>query len=286
MNRLPISAVVLTHNEERNIEDCLKSVCGWIDDIFVVDSGSTDGTLAIVKRYTNKVYFHPFQTHSKQWKWALQNTPTRNKWILGIDADQRITEELAHEMVNIFSNVEKMRNVDGFYLNRKQYFMERWIKHGGYYPRYLLKLFRKDKVIVDVNELMDHHFYVQGKTAKFKGAFIEENKNETLDFWSMKHIKYASLQAQGEVGGLDTKIIKPSLFGNWDQRRLLMKNIWIRLPLFIRPFIYFLYRYFFRLGFLDGKEGLIFHYLQGFWYRFLVDAKIYEYKKRLKDNHK
>ena len=277
--KIPISIIILTYNEEANIEACLRSIAEWAGEIFVVDSGSTDKTLELVRKYTDRVYFHPFNTHSRQWDWALKYLPVRNEWVLGIDADQRITNELAREIVILFSDMRKMECVDGFYLKRKQYFMGKWIRHGGYYPRYLLKLFRISKVRADVRELMDHHFYVNGKTSKLKNDFIEENKKEVLAFWAAKHIQYASLQAQEELHGLGRGIIGSSLFGNSDQRRLLLKKIWVRLPLFIRPFIYFIYRYFFRVGFLDGKEGLIFHFLQGCWYRFLVDAKIYEMKK-------
>ena len=276
MTKLPLSVMILTFNEEKNIEDCLKSVYEWADEICVIDSGSKDDTLQIVNNYTDKVCFHKFETHSKQWEWGLRNVTVRNDWVLGIDADQRITEELADELKELFLNGSAIENIDGFYLKRKQYFMGKWIKHGGYYPRYLLKLFRINKVQVDVGELMDHHFYVLGNTSRLNNDFIEENKNEDINFLTTKHNHYASLQAEETFHNRNKCIINPSLFGNWDQRRLFMKNIWVRLPIFIRAFLYFIYRYVIRLGFLDGKEGLIFHSLQGFWYRFLVDAKIYE----------
>lgn len=157
--------------------------------------------------------------------------------------------------------------------------MGRWIKYGTYYPRYLLKLFRIDKVFLDERELMDHHFYVEGKTCKLKYDFIEDNRKEILDFWIDKHNRYASMQAREEIEGDYAPLLRASFFGNQDERRLWFKRIWIHLPLFIRPLLYFCYRYFIRMGFLDGKEGLIFHFLQGFWYRFLVDAKIYEMRR-------
>jgi hypothetical protein len=190
-----------------------------------------------------------------------------------------VTSELAREIAAIFDRNEDQ--CEGYYLKRRQIFSGKWIKHGGYYPFYLLKLFKKDRVKVEERELMDHHFYVDGTKRKLKSDLIERNhKEENLSFWIDKHNRYATLQAIEEVSKGDETKNRISFFGDKDQRTLWLKNkLWRKLPLFIRPFLYFIYRYVFRLGFLDGKEGFIFHFLQGFWYRFLIDAKIYEYKK-------
>ncbi len=278
--RLPISVIILTYNEGKNIEKCLESVYEWVDEIFIVDSGSIDKTLEITKTYTDKIYYHSFETHSKQWAWALNNLPIKNQWVLGLDADQVITPELADEMSRIFINKE-IDKYHGYYIKRRQIFLGKWIRHGGYYPYYLLKLFKKDCVKIEEKELIDHHFYVNGNTGKFKNDLIEWNRKEDdLSFWIDKHNRYATLQAIEEIYLRDKPDDKSSLFGNKDQRTLWLKNkIWRRLPLFIRSFLYFIYRYFFRLGFLDGVEGLIFHLLQGFWYRFMVDVRIWEMKR-------
>lgn len=279
--KLPLSVIILTSNEEKNIDDCLKSVHRLADEIFIVDSGSQDETLKIVKTYTKKINYHSFDTHSKQWQWALNNLPIKNQWVLGLDADQIITPELADEISRILIN-NKMNKKDGYYIKRRQIFMGRWIKHGGYYPYYLLKLFKKGCVKIEEGELIDHHFYVNGNTGKLKNDLIEWNRKEDdLSFWIDKHNRYATLKAIEECSHINEHDNNGNFFGNKDQRTLWLKNkIWNRLPRLIRPFIYFIYRYIFRLGFLDGKEGLIFHFLQGFWYRFLVDAKIYELRKQ------
>jgi len=209
---------------------------------------------------------------------ALNNLPIKNQWVLGLDADQIITPELADEIGRSFIS-NKMDKYEGYYIKRRQIFLGKWIRHGGYYPYYLLKLFKKDCVKVEEKET-DHHFYVNGKTGKLKNDLIEWNRKDDLSFWIDKHNRYATLQALEEISQKKEFYSRGSLFGNKDERTLWLKSkIWRRLPLFIRSFLYFLYRYFFRLGFLDGKEGLIFHFLQGFWYRFLVDSKIYELKK-------
>jgi len=272
-NRLSI--IILTYNEEKNIEKCLRSLKDLNAPIYIIDSFSNDATESIAKSFGAAFITHPFETHVKQWKFALELPQIDTEWILGLDADQELTAELVVEIKSLLAH-HPIEN--GFYLNRRNYFLNQWIKHGGYYPRYLLKLFRKNAVYLDENELMDHHFYVKGKTSKLTFDIIENNLKEDLSFWISKHNKYAALQAEEELNR--QIIVRGNLLGNQDQKRIYLKNLWNKMPLFIRPFVYFCYRYFFQLGFLDGKNGLIFHFLQAFWYRFLVDAKIYELKNK------
>jgi len=272
---LPISAIILTYNEEKNVGLSLQSLTGWIDDIFVVDSGSTDTTLAIAERYGANAVHHPFETHARQWAWALENLPVKHEWILGLDADQRVTPELREELIQLFTlGRSKLREIDGLYVKRRQIFRGQWIRHGGYYPKYLLKLFRQAKAQADEHDLVDHHFYVAGNTAKLRGDIIEDNQKENdITAWIEKHNHYAVLHAREELLRRNgaTWPIQPALFGSPDQHAAWLKQRWYGLPLYIRPVLYFFYRYFLRLGFLDGKQGFIFHFLQGFWYRLLVD---------------
>ena len=277
--RLPLAVIVLTYNEELNLPACLESLDGLDCELFVVDSGSTDGTVSIARQHGARVLSHPFESHAKQWRWALQHVPTSAPWLLGLDADQRLTPELRQELVQLFGDgADPPRGVDGFYINRRQVFRGHWIRHGGYYPKYLLKLFRSRAVYVDDRDLMDHHFYVKGRVAKLRADLVEANlKEDDIGFWIEKHNHYAVLHAREELikrtaGG--QLPIQPSLIGGPDQRTLFLKLVWYRLPLYVRPFLYFVYRYVFRLGFLDGKQGFIFHVLQGFWYRLLVDINL------------
>jgi len=285
---LPITAIILAYNEEKNIEECLLSVKDWAGEIFIVDSGSKDKTLEIAARYEVNIKKHEFETHSKQWAWALKNLRINNKWILGLDADQRLTNEIREEIRDLFETKrDVLSNIDGFYINRRQVFRGKWIKHGGYYPKYLLKLFKINSVVIDENDLVDHHFYVNGTTAKLSNDLIEQNlKEDSIYFWTEKHNSYAKLLANEELksegNGLSNKN-RPSVFGNPDERSIWTKGIWGKLPLYIRPFIYFIYRYIFRLGLLDGKEGFVFHFLQAFWFRLLVDINIEEMRKKEKD---
>jgi glycosyltransferase involved in cell wall biosynthesis len=279
-----LSVILLTYNEEANLPACLESLTGLNCEIFVVDSGSIDSTREIATQFGATVVKHSFEGHTKQWNWALQNLPILTGWVLGLDADQRLTPELAAELHRLFT-LERVRltQVDGFYINRRQVFRGKWIRHGGYYPKYLLKLFRRERVKTDLNDLVDHHFYVEGRVAKLRHDLIEENKRENdISFWIEKHNHYAALLASEEFlyrKNGRRKPIEPSLMGNPDQRTLWRKQLWYRFPLFVRPFLYFLYRYLVRLGFLDGKEGFIFHFLQAFWFRLLVDIKLEELER-------
>lgn len=278
---IPITFIVLTRNEERNLDACLKSVAGWAKECFVVDSGSTDGTVKIAELYNAKVIAHQFETHAKQWQWALENLPITTQWILALDADQRVTKELRDEISEMLKDEN---NVAGFFIKRRQIFRGRWIRHGGYYPKYLLKLFRRDQVWLDEADLVDHHFRVRGKTAKLNSDIVEDNKNESdISVWIDKHNRYATLQAlenMQKTDGAQKPALKASFWGPPDERSLWLKRLWNGLPLYFRPCIYFLYRYILRLGFLDGKEGFVFHFLQAFWYRLLVDIKLDELRQQ------
>ena len=278
-DRAPVTLLVLTFNEERNLPACLESVAGWAADTVVVDSGSTDRTVAIAEEHGARVVVHPFETHARQWQWALANVPLATAWVLALDADQRLMPELRDE---ITERLKRPGDATGFFLNRRQIFRGRWIRHGGYYPKYMLKLFRRDSVSVDDTELVDHHFQVSGPTATLRYDMIEDNRNEaSIAGWVEKHNRYAALQARQDVlrAAATDRSAAGSVAGestsprgaNPDERTRHQKRLWARLPLFVRPFLYICYRYIFRLGFLDGKEGFIFHVFQGFWYRLLVD---------------
>ena len=278
-DRAPVTLLVLTFNEERNLPACLESVAGWVTDMFVVDSGSTDRTVAIAEKHGARVVVHPFETHARQWQWALANVPLTTGWVLALDADQRLMPELRDE---ITERLKRPGDATGFFLNRRQIFRGRWIRHGGYYPKYMLKLFRRDSVSVDDTELVDHHFRVSGPTANLRHDMIEDNRNEaSIAVWLEKHNRYAALQARQDVlraSATDRSLVAspagestPPRGANPDERTRHLKRLWARLPLFVRPCLYLCYRYIFRLGFLDGKQGFIFHVLQGFWYRLLVD---------------
>jgi glycosyltransferase involved in cell wall biosynthesis len=278
---VPVTVVVLTFNEARNLTACLASVTGWADRVFVVDSGSTDETIAIAQAAGASVATHPFETHARQWAWALESLPLTTSWVLGLDADQRLTPELRQAIADCIGTPEADHGARGYYLRRRQVFRGRWIRHGGYYPKYLLKLFRREYVRLDPSELVDHHFHVDGPVATIAADLIEDNRNEaTIADWTAKHNRYAVLQARQEWAARTAAGSVPwtNVFGTPDTRTRWLKDCWARLPLFVRPCLYVFYRYIVRVGFLDGKQGFIFHVLQAFWYRLLVDINLDEIK--------
>jgi len=271
--KLSISVIILTYNEEIHLERLLKNIADWADEIFVVDSYSTDNTVQIAKRYGCKIVQHSFENQAQQFNWALENLDIKNEWILRLDADEYLTEELKEEIKKLLRNTNLIQkyestNINGFYIKRRVYFMGRWIKHGGYYPIWFLRLFKKGKAKPEQRAMDEHIVLLEGRAERLKNDFIDDNKKGLSD-WIQKHNNYASREA-ADV-----------LRGDYGTKK---KKIYYRLPLFCRVFLYFFYRYFIRLGFLDGKEGLIFHFLQGFWYRFLIDAKIYEARKQKLEN--
>jgi glycosyltransferase involved in cell wall biosynthesis len=279
MTRQPISlaVVVLTFNEEANLAACLASVQGWASECVVVDSGSTDRTCDIAYERSATVVTHAFESHAAQWEWALSSLQLQSEWILALDADHRVTPELRDSLIEQLTASDD--SCSGYFVARRQVFRGRWIRHGGYYPKYLLKLFRRGRARVG-DDLVDHHFLVTGKVGRLDGDLIEDNRNELRIFdWTEKHNRYARRQAADELARERAGLGHGRFFGTPDERVLWMKHLWAQLPLFIRPVGYFVYRYLFRLGFLDGKEGFVFHVLQAFWYRLLVDINIEELRQ-------
>lgn len=274
------SFIILTYNEEIHLPRLLNSIRNLNAPIYILDSGSTDKTIEIAKSFNAEILYNPFENHPKQWDFALNHFKVTTPWIIGLDSDHIVAEELFNQLKN-FSNKSVREEVDGIYFNRKNYFKGKWIRHGGYFPKFLLKMFRTGKGHSDLNENMDHRFLVEGKTEIWKTGFlIEENlKENQISFWISKHNRYSDLVAQEEVermNSLRIQSIHPKMFGTPDERTAFLKNVWWKLPLFVRPILYFTYRFIFQLGFLDGKQGWIFHFLQGFWFRLVVDIKIGE----------
>lgn len=276
MNKIPVTAIILTLNEEKNISECLRSIENLLDEILIIDSGSADSTIEIAKQFTDKVFFHTFENYAKQRNWALEKLPISNEWILNLDADHRVTAELIEEFRNLFAKGIP-KDVSGFLISRRTIFMGKWIKHGGHYPTYHSNCFRRGFGNCE-DKLYDQHFLVKGNLMKLKGDIIDIITDSLTNF-TLRHNNWSTLEAVYQLTAKNnTKVVNANFFGHTIQRRRGLKSFYEKFPLFIRPFLYFVQRYILRLGFLDGKEGLIFHFLQGFWFRFLIDAKVFEIK--------
>ncbi|MEW6602150.1 MAG: glycosyltransferase family 2 protein, partial [Nitrospirota bacterium] len=162
MNTLPLSIIILTYNEARNIRRCLESVKNLSNHIFIVDSYSTDGTLDVAREYTDRIYQHRFENQAMQFNWAIDNLPLETEWIMRLDADERLTPELGSELTSILDTVADQ--VNGLYIKRRVYFMGRWIRHGGYYPVWLLRVFRKGHARCEIKDMDEHIAVTQGRT--------------------------------------------------------------------------------------------------------------------------
>lgn len=276
------SFIILTYNEEIHLPRLLKSIAGLNASTYILDSGSTDKTMQLAERFGAVVKVNLFENHPKQWDYALKNFHIKTPWIIGLDADQIVTSELS-EILSEFDDC-KYKDINSIYFNRKNYFQGSWIRFGGYYPIYLLKMFRTGIGYSDLNENMDHRFIVPGKSVVWKkGHILEENlKENDINFWFQKHERYSDLIAHEEIERMQNRRIqslKPNLLGNPDERKAWLKRLWWKLPLGIRPYIYYGFRMIFQLGFMDSKKSRQFHYLQGLWFRKLVDKKIVKLKR-------
>ncbi|MBB6004494.1 glycosyltransferase family 2 protein [Arcicella rosea] len=277
-----ISVIILTFNEEKHIKRCIESLLLFTDKIFIVDSGSTDKTIQIAESLGAKITFQPWVNHAVQINFAIQNTPFKTEWYMRIDADEYVLPELAEEIKNELIKIPN--TINGIYIKRRVFFMNRWIKHGAYYPIWLLRIWRHGMATCEQRWMDEHIKLFSGLTMQFKNDFVDHNLNN-LTWWTQKHNIYAInevidlLNIKYDFRNFES--VEPNFFGSQEQRTRFLKVKYASIPLFIRPIIYFLYRYIFRLGFLDGKQGFIWHFLQGFWYRFLVDAKVYEVYHRV-----
>ncbi len=275
-----LSVVILTKNEEANLPATLASLRELDAEVFVVDSYSTDRTVAIAQQAGCKVFEHPFENQAQQLNWALQNLPITTPWLMRLDADERLTPELVEELKQVLPQTPE--DITGYQIKRRVFFMGRWIRHGGYYPTWLLRIWRTGLGRCEQRNMDEHIVLSRGKIANLQHDIIDENQ-KGLSFWTDKHNRYADREVKdflGVISNTNDDLLQGGQLSQASRRRWVKSNLYARSPLFFRALLYFLMRYTIGLGFLDGIEGLVFHFLQGFWYRFLVDAKIYELQKK------
>jgi glycosyltransferase involved in cell wall biosynthesis len=278
---MDISVIILTYNEELHIKRTIENVKKFTDQIFIVDSFSTDKTTEIAQSLNAQIYQNKWENnYAKQFNWALDNLPIKSRWILRLDADEYLTSELIEELVNRLPNVSY--DTTGILLKRRHYFLGKWVKHG-LYPVKLLRIFIYGEGRCELRWMDEHIQLFSGKTVEFKYDFIDDNLNN-IGWWVNKHNNYATREAvdlldiEYGIFGYSKNDFEKKIGVQAEEKRK-KKYLYIRLPLFIRAFVYFFYRYLIKLGFIDGTIGFIFHFLQGLWYRTLVDCKLFEIKK-------
>jgi glycosyltransferase involved in cell wall biosynthesis len=265
------AVILLSFNSEDTLGATLSRARLLSDEIFVVDSGSRDRTLEIARAAGAAVFEHPFEHYGAQRNWAIDNLPITRAWQLHLDADEWMDDRL----VEAIRALPDDPTHSGYFLPRYVKFLGRILRHGGMNPTWHMRLFRTGAGRCEERKYDQHFLLLNGASAKLAGEIIDDNRM-SLSEWTARHNRWAD----NEVAELDclpeAGRIQPDAHGNPIQRKRFLREKYNRLPLFIRPFLLFGYRYFLRLGFLDGKEGFIYWVLQTFWFRFLVDAKIWE----------
>ena len=280
---LDLSVIILTYNEELHIRRCLENVCPIAKDVFVIDCFSKDKTCDIASEFKNvQVLKHAWPTtkYAGQFNWALENAPINTKWILRLDADEYLLQETLKEAEEKLPSLPS--NVTGIVMKRRHIFMDRWVKRG-IYPVKLLRFFQFGKGFCE-QRLMDEHIQLsEGESVELDNDFCDHNLNN-LSWFCHKHVDYAVREA---VDLLDIELNLTGVALTDESKQIseqanskrMKKHKYAKQPLFFRSFAYFIYRYVLKRGFLDGKEGFLFAFIQGWWYRTLVDANILACKK-------
>ena len=281
-----LSVITLAHNEAIHIARAIRSVSGIASQVFVVDAFSTDGTVEIARAAGAHVVQHEFVNYARQFQWALDNLPIETEWVMRLDADEAITPELAAEIERRLPELPD--DVTGVVLKLGYVFMGRRIEHGARWLR-LLRITRRGAARIEQRWMDEHMILLRGRSVAFEQRMFDHNLKD-LTFFTDKHNRYATREALDilirnhrlldmEAGPSVERASTQMVLKRWIKER-----IYNRAPFWLGPFAYFLYRYFARLGFLDGREGLIYHFLQGFWYRFLVGAKVVQFEQAFSAN--
>jgi len=280
-----LAVLILTFNEERHIARALESVAPFASEVFVIDCFSTDRTVEIARSLGAVVLSNPWTSHARQFQWGLDNAPITADWIMRLDADEVVEPDLADEILGKLPGLAA--DITGVDLKRGHIFLGRWIRHGGRYPLILTRIWRRGQARIE-DRWMDEHIVIrQGRTVLFDAPFFDHNLND-LSFFTAKHNGYATREAADVLGrryglfrqGLD--LSREALPRHASVKRFIKDHMYNRLPFPVAVLGYFLFRYIGQLGFLDGREGLVYHVLQGCWYRFLVGAKVLEFDRSIR----
>ncbi|MEQ8387304.1 MAG: glycosyltransferase family 2 protein [Alphaproteobacteria bacterium] len=279
-----LTVIILTYNEEKHLARALASVRPVAARIVVVDSHSNDATCRIARDAGADVLQHDFVNQAQQFNWALENAGVTTGWVMRLDADEVVEDDLAREIEARLGALGP--EIAGIRLRRKHIFLGRWIRWGGRYPVTLLRLWRNGAARSEQRWMDEHIVLLRGRVVTFRGGFADHNLNDITAF-TEKHNRYATREAveiinqryglfpRDEIMTAGNKLSGPAL------KRYLKENVYNVAPAVLNATLYFIWRYFLLLGFLDGKPGFIYHFLQGYWYRVLVEAKVFELERAL-----
>lgn len=272
-----LTTIILTYNEEKNIANAINSVKEISKRIVVVDSYSNDKTVEIAKSLGAEIYQNKWINYSKQFQFALTHININTQWIFRLDADEIISIDASKE-INTICEENKDTDINGIVVRFEVNFLGKSLKHGGIYPFKKLLVFKKDKGYIEDRSMDEHIILTEGKSVELKNDSFHRDYKD-LSSWIDKHNKYSSREVEDYFNNNNKG--SNQLNKSAKIKRFVKMNIYYKLPLGTRAHLYFLYRYYFKLGFLDGKEGKIFAFMQAYWYRFLVDAKILEQEKKI-----
>ena len=273
---LPLTVIILTFNSEASLGQVVDSCAGLAARTLVVDSFSTDSTAELARSLGCELIQHPFENYSVQRNWAQDYARLDPEgWVLHLDSDEVLSPQLIESIRAVLAAPQS--GIDGYLMRRLSYFLGQPIRFGHINPSWHLRLFKAACGFCE-ERLYDQHFVSTGQTRKLDGLLLDLQLT-TLEKWTAAHNRWSSAEATEATAERDSeaRTLPAKLLGDPRMRkRWLKNNLWYRSPLLVRPLVFFLYSYILRLGFLDGQAGLIYHFLQSFWFRFLVDAKIFE----------
>ncbi len=270
------TAIVMTKNEEKNIEDCLKSMKGFAKRCVVVDCGSSDKTAELAKKNGADVYVHEFEYYAKQFNWAIENCDIDTEWIIRLDADERFPENLNREIEQLIEE-NRDKPMNGITIEADLYFLGHCMKHGLRNKRKMM-LFKKEFGSIEDRRRDAHSVISEGYSLSAKKRFVHYDFKD-IDSYIKKYNWYATREMQDYIDFVNGAATDINTDGAILAQRKKKFGIYYKFPKFFRCWLWFIYNYIFRLGFLDGKAGLVFCFLECYWYRFVVDSKIYEYEQ-------
>jgi glycosyltransferase involved in cell wall biosynthesis len=269
------SVVILAYNSVETLGTTLAQAQQISDDLHIVDSFSTDDTVALSQQHGAQVVQHAFESYGSQRNWAIDHLALRYPWQLHLDADERLTPELIASLQALPENPDH----SGFLIARLVQFLGRQMRHGGMSPTWHMRLFRNGAGRCEERKYDQHFYLTQGSAGQLQGYMIDEIRM-SLSEWTARHNRWSDAEVMEQTQAIDALPIQARFWGNPVERKRFLRGLYNGAPLFVRPYALFFYRYFLRLGFLDGREGFIFWTLQTFWFRFLIDAKLFEQRKK------
>lgn len=264
-----LAAVILTRDEEANLSGCLRSLRDLADEVYVVDSGSADATVQVAEAVGAQVLPHPFENHARQMNWAIENIPTTAEWLVRIDADERVSPQLARELRKLIETATD--DVTGILIARRTQFMGKRLRFGGTFPVWLLRVWRRGAGRCEDRWMDEHIVVAEGRVVRVRGELLHVIPKSLAD-WSRKHIWYAERELRDIAAPAGGDVLS----GQAAVVRAAKMAVYYRLPSMARVLAFWIYRYILRLGFLDGKVGFLYHFLQCAWYRMLVDGLLEE----------